>query len=124
MIIYYVKEGKSTCTYINDVPFNKLHRLDGPAMTYPNGIKEWWLDGKRHRLGGPAIIYPSGIKKWYKEGKLHRLDGAAVIWFDEEEEWWINDKELDTQDVEDWIKNNNINLKTKAHQVLFMVMFG
>jgi len=55
---------------------------------------------------------------------LHRLDGPAVIYSKKRKEYWINDKELDTQDVEDWIKENNINLKTKAHQALFMLMFG
>ena len=124
MITYHTKDGKSTCTYINDIPFNKLHRLDGPAMIYLNGRKEWWVNGKKHRINGPAIIYPSGIKKWYKEGKLHRLDGAAVVWFDEEEEYWINGKIIETLEVEFWINNNNINLKTKKHQALFMLMFG
>lgn len=24
-----------------------LHRLGGPAVAYPDGRREWWLDGKR-----------------------------------------------------------------------------
>jgi len=55
MITYYTKEGKSTCTYTGDIPFNKLHKLDGPAIELENYSKEWWINGKRHRLDGPAI---------------------------------------------------------------------
>lgn len=25
----------------------KLHRDDGPAVIYPDGTKEWWLNGKK-----------------------------------------------------------------------------
>jgi len=28
-----------------------LHRLDGPAIEWANGGKEWWVDGKLHRGG-------------------------------------------------------------------------
>ena len=27
----------------------KLHRLDGPAIKYANGDKEWWIDGRFYR---------------------------------------------------------------------------
>jgi len=100
MITYYTKEGKSTSIYIGDVPFGKLHRLDGPALMFSNGRKEWWINSKQHRLDGPAITDSNGYK-----------------------EWWINDKELNNNEVESWIKNNDINLKIKAHQVLFMMIF-
>jgi hypothetical protein len=33
----------------------QFHRLDGPAVKFPNGTKQWWVDGKCHRLDGPAI---------------------------------------------------------------------
>lgn len=26
-----------------------LHREDGPAIEYPDGCKEWFINGKRHR---------------------------------------------------------------------------
>ena len=50
----------------------KWHRTDGPAVTHPDGHKEWWFNGKRHRLDGPAVIYPDGSQ-----------------------EWWVNDVEVD-----------------------------
>jgi len=101
MITYYTKEGKLTCADIYHIPFNRLHRLDGPAIEYSNGTKEW-----------------------FQCGKCHRTDGPAVIWSDGDEEWWVNDKELNTNEVEAWINNNNIDLETKKHQVLFMLRFG
>jgi len=66
----------------------------------------------------------NGTKKWLKSNKFHRLSGPAIIWSNGDEEWWVSGKRLDTNKVENWIKDNNINLKTKAHQVLLMVKFG
>ena len=56
----------------------RLHREDGPAVDKQSGTKEWWFDGKRHRVGGPAIEWCTGKKEWYCNGSLHRLDGPAI----------------------------------------------
>jgi hypothetical protein len=69
-----------------------LHRLDGPAIEYADGIREWWVDGKRHRLDGPAIEYASGTREWWVDGKLHRLDGPAIERADGSREWWVDGK--------------------------------
>ena len=61
---------------------NKLgqfHRLDGPAVDWRSGTREWYVFGERHRLDGPAIEYDDGSRVWYKKGILHRLDGPASI---------------------------------------------
>jgi hypothetical protein len=56
------------------------HRIDGPAIIFPNMDEEWWFDGKRHRLDGPAIIYKSiGTESWWFNGVLHRIGGPAKI---------------------------------------------
>jgi len=148
MITYYTKEGKFEVNkgYLN-IPYDKLHRVDGPAIVWHNGKKDWRENGKLHRVDGPAVIDPYGNKYYYHYGKLHRVDGPAVEWVKGRKEWWlygkrhrldgpavvhlygnkgywINDKKLNTEEVEDWIKDNNINLKTKKHQTLFMVRFG
>ena len=49
---------------------NYLHRLDGPAVEYADGGKDWWVEGKRHRLDGPAFENASGYKEWWVEDKL------------------------------------------------------
>jgi hypothetical protein len=46
-----------------------LHRVDGPAVEYSDGDKEWYLDGKLHRVDGPAIEYSDGDTEWYLDGK-------------------------------------------------------
>ena len=53
---YWYKEGK-------------LHREDGPAIEYKNGIKEWFQNGIRHRINGPAIEYPNARIAWYIKGE-------------------------------------------------------
>jgi len=68
---------------------NEFHRLDGPAVDYPTGRNEWWVNGKLHRLDGPAIECSNGDKWWYQNGKLHRLDGPVVEWPDGTKEWWV-----------------------------------
>jgi len=57
-----------------------LHRLDGPAIEYSDGDKEWYIEGKLHRLDGPADERSNGSKYWYVEGKLHREDGTRA-WY-------------------------------------------
>jgi len=56
-----------TIRWYNDK--DQLHRLDGPAVKYANGFKEWYVDGKIHRLDGPAVEYANGSKEWWVEGK-------------------------------------------------------
>ena len=67
----------------------KIHRIDGPAIEFLNGHKEWYFKGKRHRLDGPAVERADGCKEWWIKGNLHRLDGPAVEHSDGYKEWWI-----------------------------------
>ena len=69
----------------------KIHRLDGPAIEWSNGHKEWWLNDKRHRLDGPAIEWSHG-KQWWVNNKLHRSDGPAVERSNGDNEWWVDGK--------------------------------
>ena len=51
-----------------------FHRIDGPAVEYKHGTKEWFFNGKRHRIDGPAIEYYDGDKCWWIAGKfIYRL---------------------------------------------------
>jgi len=71
---------------------------------------------------GPAIIW-EGNEGWYKNGKQHRLDGPAVFWKDGSKEYWTSGKYINTEEVEALIKENNIKLKNKKHQMLFKLRF-
>jgi hypothetical protein len=46
-----------------------LHRLDGPAIEWIDGDKEWWVIGNRHRLNGYAVSWRSVHKFWYLKNK-------------------------------------------------------
>ena len=117
--------------------YGKLHRKGYPAVIYKpinefdlykynvmRYIEEWWINGKRHRLNGPAATWSDSSKEWYSNGERHRLDGPAVMWYNGNKEWWIKNKYLDSLAVETWFKENNIDLKKRKHQVLFMLRFG
>lgn len=69
---------------------NKLHRVDGPAIEWVNGTKEWYLDGKRHRENGPAIEFADGTKFWYLNGEYHRTDGPAMEFKNGWKYWYFN----------------------------------
>jgi hypothetical protein len=79
------KNELKTYYYLND----KLHRLDGPAIEYSNGGKEWFQNGLLHRLDGPAIICYNGDKGWYQNGKLHRINGPAIEYYNGHKYWWF-----------------------------------
>jgi len=85
----------------------KLHREDGPAVEWANGTKEWRLNGKRHREDGPASEWANGNKVWWLNGELHREDGPACEYADGSKEWWLNNKEVDPETIVDlWLAKN------------------
>ena len=48
---------------------NKLHREEGPAIIYKNGIIWWMNDGKLHRENGPAIINKKELIEYWIYGQ-------------------------------------------------------
>lgn len=84
------------------------------------GIK-WWFNDKNqvHRLDGPAIIYPNGTKRWYQNGLLHRLDGPAVEYFSGTDghhtKWWIRGEHYTEEGFNKKVKEiNEINESLKS----------
>ena len=73
----------------------QLHRVDGPAIEYPNGDKEWYQNGLLHREDGPAVEYADGDKIWYQNNKRHRLDGPAIERADGDKAWYISGQLID-----------------------------
>ena len=69
-----------------------LHRLNGPALTHPNGSQYWFQYGKQHRTDGPAITRGNNSKSWYQHGERHREDAPAVDWVDGYQEWYLHGK--------------------------------
>jgi hypothetical protein len=87
---YIVTVFQNRTNWCNEV--GELHRLDGPAVEYASGSKEWWVNGKLHRLDGPASEWWDGTKEWFVNGLFHRIDGAAIEWSDGDKEWYIEGK--------------------------------
>jgi hypothetical protein len=56
---------------------DKQHR-DGdlPAVELKDGTLGWFHHGKQHRETGPAVIYPDGREEWWMNG--FRLDDDAI----------------------------------------------
>jgi len=64
----WIDEYGNKC-YYKDKAMTIYHRLDGPAVEYADGSKEWYVDDKRHRLDGPACDWADGHKSWYVDGE-------------------------------------------------------
>ena len=81
----------------------KLHRLDGPAITryYELGNKKyesWHLNGELHRLDGPAIILYHDLNK-NNLSKIHR------------EQWFVDNNQLTGNELviyKEWLTDNNL----------------
>jgi hypothetical protein len=56
--------------YFKDKRMMIRHRIDGPAVDWPNGDKVWYVHDKRHRIDGPAVDWSNGAKSWYVNGVL------------------------------------------------------
>lgn len=69
-----------------------IHRLDGPAIEWDDGIKEYRHYGLLHREDGPAIEFDDNLRYigerdrpeskkcqgvWFYNGKPHRIDGPV-----------------------------------------------
>ena len=63
-----------------------------------------WFDesGQPHRLDGPAVEWADGTREWWVEGRRHRLDGPAVEWADGTTEFWRDDVKVTIWDVGKW----------------------
>lgn len=93
----------------------KLHRIDGPAVEYANGSKEWFQNGDLHRVGGPAAEYANGIQEWWINGSRHRIDGPAVEHANGSE-WFLNGKRHredgpaieDVSGYKEWYQNGQL----------------
>jgi hypothetical protein len=95
-------DNDKTIRWYNDK--DQPHRLDGPAIEYVNGSKEWYVDGKRHRLDGPAIEWANGDKSWWVDGKRHRLDGPAVEYASGYKAWYVDGKKMTEKEFNEYIK--------------------
>ena len=58
---------------------DEKHRLDGPAVTKPDGSTFWYLNGNPHRDNNlPSHEWANGTKHWNINGLQHRTDGGPT----------------------------------------------
>ena len=72
-----------------------------------------------------SYINKNGDNIWYLPSKgkscWHRLDGPAVEYNDGIKQWWVNGEQLPAEDVEIWLEENDVDLKTEEGQMAFKV---
>lgn len=87
------------------------------------GSKIWYRPSKgrgyRHRPSGPAVENVSGTKEWWVNSQRHREDGPAVECANGTKGWCINGQQLDTQEVETWLNENQVDLTTEEGRMAF-----
>ena len=69
-----------------DIRTGELHRLDGPAITHPDGTEKWYWQGRVHRNDGPAIMYPNGKIEWWYNGSQRSFKGWCNLMEKNDEE--------------------------------------
>lgn len=85
---------------------------------------EQWKDFDVQQLldkdGSVRIYLLDQNYHWYQNGKRHRTNGPAYIEVNGYREWWLNGQFLPKNHVEDWLRENNIDLKTIEGQTAFV----
>lgn len=47
-------------------------------IEWPNGAKEWYLNGKTHRIDGPAVEHNNGTKQYWIHGEY--IEDETAYW--------------------------------------------
>ena len=67
---------------------------DGKHIT--NGFEEWYVNGKLHRVDGPAVTWPRGTSGkntfWYWRDEIFHPDDFNESWPDDKKAWWMRAK--------------------------------
>ena len=91
------------------------------CRTIAPNIESWELDGDWHKEDSPAFINTrTGFKSWWLYGKRHRVDGPAVIRDNGTEEWWVDGRKYDLEDIKTDFELQNKYPKLKT---LMSIMF-
>jgi hypothetical protein len=79
-MIYFERDKYDTCRWYND---GVLHRENGPAVIYPDGTYEWWINGVMQE-NKPEIFNENTIKRLLIEREemlevLYRIKDSNVF---------------------------------------------
>jgi hypothetical protein len=59
--------SNGTIRYYNE--YGDLHNANGPAVIWPDGGQEHWINDQLHNPNGPAIVWANGYKEYYINGE-------------------------------------------------------
>lgn len=62
---YYEERWQRLVHYVN----SSFHNEKSPAFIWKEGTRCWSQNNEFHRLDGPAIEYTNGYKEWYCQDK-------------------------------------------------------
>ena len=101
---------------------DKLHRINGPAIIWNTGRREWLRDGELHRLNGPAIEENDGHQEWYRFGKLDCEFGSAIRYADGSEDYYLYGVHLTTKQWQTRvIRNKIVSSKKKPEKIIAII---
>lgn len=73
--------------------------------TGDDGIDRWYDDQNRyHNDDGPAITWKDGTKFWYLHGRTHRENGPAIEWADGRKEFRLNGLKVSERSFKHYLK--------------------
>jgi hypothetical protein len=79
------------------------------------GVIIWRIGAFPHRINGPAILYPNGDALWYRNGYRHRLDGPAVMYEIGHNEWWFDGDQFSFRE---WLEKIPVSDQERAFLIL------
>jgi hypothetical protein len=78
-------------------------------ITIKNGNKLYRNhNGEIHRDDGPAVIYSDGMKMWYRNDELHREDGPAIICYNGRKLWYLDGEEYTKEEWEHDLRSRHL----------------
>lgn len=74
MISHEIRYVKCDTIRLWHLYHGEMHRKDGPARVWSDGLRGWYEYGLRHRKDSPAVLWPDGSVSNYERGKrcLHK----------------------------------------------------
>lgn len=70
VVAYYENGTRGLHRGVYSIGTKRIHREDGPALSWSNGTKVWMHYGKHHRMDGPSVITHKGEQRWEIWGQL------------------------------------------------------
>lgn len=74
--------------------------------TVPQDNFHEFLYNKLHRLDGPAVINGSYVL-WYQHANMHRTDGPAEVSHKKEPQYWINNKKMTKEEYQEHFEDED-----------------